>query len=60
MFDLPRCVSAPVAQYADDSTIYKPISDEKETQQNLQDDLKDIDLCCHKNDMSLNLLNVPK
>ena len=56
MLDLPRCVQAPLAQYADDSTLYKEISDVKDAEE-LQEDLRMVDVWCKNNDMAL---NVPK
>jgi ribonuclease P/MRP protein subunit RPP40 len=53
MLDLPACVTSPVSQYADDTTIYRSIKDVNDII-TLQNDLNTISIWCMLNDMALN------
>jgi len=55
MLDLPACVASPLAQYADDCTIYKEISTPEDSVE-LQSDLMSIEIWCKLNQMALNVL----
>ena len=53
MLDLPACISGPVAQYADDTTLYRQISSTEDAKI-LQEDLNHVSLWCQLNNMALN------
>jgi endonuclease/exonuclease/phosphatase family metal-dependent hydrolase len=55
MLDLPACVNSPLAQYADDCTIYREISTPADCEA-LQSDLLSIGVWCKLNEMALNVL----
>lgn len=55
MLDLPACVNSPLAQYADDCTIYREISTPEDSAA-LQSDLMSIEVWCKINQMALNIL----
>lgn len=53
MMDLPRCIESSTAQYADDSSVYRPITNNTDVSV-LQKDLDSVSLWCKINEMSLN------
>ena len=53
MIDLPKCVTSPIVQYADDSTLYRVIRSQDDIVI-LQSDLSNIETWCYNNGMELN------
>jgi Reverse transcriptase (RNA-dependent DNA polymerase) len=53
MMDLPKCIESSIAQYADDSSVFRAIHKESDVTV-LQNDLKSINTWCVNNEMSLN------